>query len=191
MSGLGLKFQTMGRGMSCPFHPVRLYGPAYTVACYPGATWAVEQALEEAPEGSVLVINGEGFSGAVLMGGLMSLRAARRGLAGAVIDGAIRDLPEIRERRWPMFATAVSPRGGTHDQIGGAGQPVSCAGVVVHPGDHVIGDDDGVVVVPAARWEEVLQQTRLIEKKEAFLTERLMANQSLGQAVAEWKQHAG
>src|ERR1051325_530621 len=100
MSQLGLKFQTMHTRVRPVFTPIHLHGPAYTVQCYPGATWAVEEAIEKARRGEVLVINGENHDSAVLMGELMSARAAKRGLAGAIIDGAVRDTVHLRAARW-------------------------------------------------------------------------------------------
>src|SRR5262245_5709821 len=126
MGQLGLKFQTMHSRIRPVFQPIRLHGPAYTVQCYPGATWAVEEAIERAKPGGVLIVNGENYAGAVLMGELMSGRAAERGIAGAVIDGAVRDMVALRKARWPMFASHVTPRAGTFDKLGQQQVVVSC-----------------------------------------------------------------
>ncbi|HWL51253.1 MAG TPA: RraA family protein [Chthoniobacteraceae bacterium] len=188
MRSLGLGTGAMAASMRPVFTPVRLYGPAYTVRCYAGATWALEEALELAPEGSVLVVDGGGFSKAVLMGGLMSLRAAQRGLAGAVIDGAVRDLPELRAAQWPVFSSSLTPAGGSSDPQGAWEVTVSCGGVSVSPGDHVVADDDGVVVVPAREWERVKETAYAIELKERFLEARLREGRPLGEAVRLWKE---
>ncbi len=184
---LGLKFQTMHSRIRPVFTPIRLTGPAYTVQCYPGATWAVEEAIENARPGDVLVVNGQNFDGAVLMGELMSGRAARRGLAGAVIDGAVRDTVALRKARWPMFASHITPRAGTFDKLGQQQVVITCGEVVVHPGDFIVGDDDGVVVIPAKRRHEVIDRARAIEKKERFIAAALRKGLSLSQAAAHWK----
>lgn len=183
---LGHPFQTLHSSIQPVFRPINVTGPAFTVRCYPGATWALEKALEEAPVGSVLVEDGGSYSGAVLMGGLMSLRARIRGLKGAVIDGAVRDWGDLVRAQWPIFAVSTIPRAGTHDAQGGWNIPVSCGGVVVHPGDWVVGDSDGVVAVPNAMWKEAVRQAGKIEAKEQFLEERLRAGSSLADAVSEW-----
>jgi 3-hexulose-6-phosphate synthase/6-phospho-3-hexuloisomerase len=120
------------------------------------------------------------------MGGLMSLRANKRGLAGAVIDGAVRDVAELRKARWPVFATAITPRAGTHDQQGAWNTPISCAGVVVSPGDWVVADDDGVVVVPQAIWDDAMAAAQAVERKEQFIAAALLAGDSLADAFAKW-----
>ncbi|MSR65045.1 MAG: RraA family protein [Verrucomicrobiae bacterium] len=105
MGQLGLKFQTMHSRVRPVFTPIYLSGHAYTVQCYPGATWAVEEAIEKAKPGEVLVVNGENYAGAVLMGELMSGRAAKRGIAGAVIDGAVRDTVT----QWKFASRKLNP----------------------------------------------------------------------------------
>ncbi len=188
---LGFPFQALRGSFRAPFSPVKLSGPAYTVRCYAGATWALEQAIEKAPEGSVLVVDGGGFREAVLMGGLMSLRARMRGIAGAVIDGAVRDTQELIAAAWPLFSTATTPRAGTTDAIGDLCVPISCGGVSVSPGDHVIGDDDGVVIIPSAQWEAALQTAIAIEEKERFIESKLMEGRSIPEAITLWKNRSG
>lgn len=187
LSKLGFKNQTMHARMR-PVSDFPLYGPAYTVHCYPGATWALEEAIEKACPGDILVVDGEGYTNAVLMGGLMSLRAHTRGIKGAVIDGAVRDVEEIRQLAFPVYATAVVPRGGVHAQVGKWGHPVSCAGVVVHPGDWVVADPDGVVVIPQDSLQEVLKTARRIEEKETSMASSLKTGMTLAEAVAYYEQ---
>ncbi|MFZ4778227.1 MAG: RraA family protein [Terrimicrobiaceae bacterium] len=182
----GLKSQTLHTRIR-PITGFPLQGPAYTVQCYPGATHAVEEALEKARPGDVLVVNGEGFVGAVLMGGLMSGRARQRRLAGAVVDGAVRDVAELRRMHWPVFAAGVTPSSGTFAQLGQQQAVVSCGDVVVHPGDMIVGDEDGVVVIPAHLLDEVLVLAWRVEDKEAYLTRALENGLSLPEAVAEWQ----
>jgi len=184
---MGHPFQTLRGNFRCPFPNAHLCGPAYPVRCYSGATWAVENAVEEAPAGSILIMDGGGYPHAVLMGGLLSLRAAQRGILGAVIDGAIRDLPDLIKEQWPVFATHHTPAGGTFAQMGDWGKPISCAGVCVQAGDFIIADDDGVVVIPSTLLEETRKQAQAIEEKERFLDQALREGRSLSEAVALWK----
>ncbi len=190
MRSLGYGTGAMNANMRPVFTPIRLHGPAYTVRCYAGATWALEEALELAPAGSVLVVDGGGFSDAVLMGGLMSLRAAQRGLAGAVIDGAVRDLRELQQAQWPIFSSSCTPAGGSSDPQGAWEITLSCGGVSVSPGDHLVADEDGVVVVPASEWELVRTTAFQIDLKERFLDARLREGKSLPEAVKLWKDQA-
>ena len=183
---LGLKFQTLHSRIR-PITGLPVRGPAFTVQCYPGANSAVEEALESASPGDVLVINGEAFSEAVLMGGLMSSRAKKRGLAGAVIDGSVRDVAELRELQWPVFAASVTPRAGTLANLGQLNVPVSCGDVVIRSGDMIAGDEDGVVAIPARELKKTLALAREIENKEFFIKAAIARGLSLQEASEEYK----
>src|SRR5437870_4096208 len=100
----GKAFQSMDAGMRPLHRSMRLAGPAFTVRCFPGATWALEQALEIASPGDVLVVDGAGYADAILMGGLMSTRASARGIQGAVVDAAVRDVEQIIALGFPVFS---------------------------------------------------------------------------------------
>ena len=186
MGLLGYKFQTLHNRIQ-PVTNVSVWGPAYTVQCYPGATYAVEEALEKASPGDVLVVDGEGYTGAVLMGGLMSGRARQRGLAGAIIDGAVRDVEELRKHRWPVYAAGITPRAGTFAQLGQLEIPVSCGNIIVQPGDMIAGDADGVVAIPAAILDQTLEAAWDIENKENYIAAALENGLSLPEAVQEYK----
>ena len=93
-----------------PLQPnMRVAGPAFTVRCFPGATWALEQALELATPGDVLIVDGGGYPDVILMGGLMSMRAQSRGLGGAILDAAVRDVDQIVSLGFPVFARHICP----------------------------------------------------------------------------------
>ena len=183
---LGLKFQTLHSRIR-PITGLPVRGPAFTVQCYPGANSTVEEALEAASPGDVLVINGEAFPEAVLMGGLMSSRAKQRGLAGAVIDGAVRDVAELRQLQWPVFAVGLTPRAGTIAKLGQLNVPVSCGDVVIRSGDMIAGDEDGIVAIPALEVERTLALAREIENKEAFIKGAIERGLSLQQAGGEYQ----
>ena len=142
----------------------RMAGPAFTVQLHTADILMVSKALAECPAGHVLVIDGHGERNTALWGGLTTLSALRKGLAGVAVDGAIRDLADIRASKLPVFARAAVPNAGGAQYAGKLQVPVACGGAVVHPGDWLVGDDDGVVVIPASRLEETLEKaTRIVE----------------------------
>lgn len=168
---LGTKHGTMDAGIKPVAEFLRTVGPAFTVKTYPGATHGSELALEQAEPGSVVVIDGEGFDRSVLWGGIFSARAVKKGLAGTVIDGAVRDIDDVRELHYPLFTRHVCPRAGTFDEQAEVQIPVTCGGTLVNPGDLIVGDMMGVVAVPRQRVEDVLPVAEQIREKE----ERMLA----------------
>lgn len=153
----------------------RMAGPAFTVQVHTADILMVSKALAECPEGHVLVIDGHGERNTALWGGLTTLSAWRKKLAGVVVEGAIRDLADIRGSRLPVFARAVVPNAGGGQYAGKLQVPVACGGVVVHPGDWVAGDDDGVVVIPAARLDETLEKAARIVAAEKRIARAIRA----------------
>jgi len=151
----------------------RVAGLAYTVDCYPGSIITCHKALGEVKPGQILVINGHGDPGGAMWGGLMSLEAVQRGVAGVVVDGAVRDVDTIRELGLPVFARHITPCVGSNRTVGSTGDPIVCGGVIVRTGDLIIADDDGVVVVPEERMEEVLQRIAAIVEKEKGIAEKV------------------
>lgn len=148
----------------------KLLGRAFTVRAYPGSILTVHKALVEASAGDVLVVDGEGDSGAgALMGEIMAFECQVKGYAGAVIDGAVRDVPGLVEQGFPIFARAATPRVGTNRRLGQTQVPVSCGGVVVRPGELVMGDDNGVVVIPRHREEGLVAALEALMAKEERL----------------------
>jgi len=153
-------------------------GPAFTVLCYPGSIITVHKALAEAKAGDMLVVAGDGDDKGALLGELMSKACQAIGLAGAVIDGPVRDAAGIRELGFPVYARSVTPRVGTNRRVGRTQVPVACGDIVVHPGDWIFADDDGVVVVPAANVDTVLATAEAAEAKEQRIAERIKAGES-------------
>jgi regulator of RNase E activity RraA len=151
----------------------------------------VEEALESAAPGDVLVINGEAFTEAVMMGGLMCGRAKQRGLAGVIIDGAVRDVAELRKLQWPVFASGITPRAGTFAKLGQLKVPVCCGNVVIQPGDMVAGDEDGIVAIPARALGKALTLACEIEKRESFITEAIERGLSIPEAAKEYEIRQG
>ncbi|MGC9317395.1 MAG: RraA family protein [Armatimonadota bacterium] len=172
---MGHKERTMAARIK-PMDPqMRVFGPALPVHAYAGGTHACSLAIEAVEEGQVIVIDGGGYTEAVLWGEIFSHMAAVAGAAGAVIDGAVRDVEGVRELGFPLFAAAITPAAGTGDKLGEVGIPISCAGVVVSPGDFVYGDRLGVVVVPPGMAEEALEHCRGIAEKERQTLDELRA----------------
>lgn len=148
--------------MSARIRPIwrgaRLSGPAFTVRTPPGEHQAVRNAAEQAPPGSVIVIDAGGELERALWGDRMARLASERGIAGLVIDGAVRDVDGIEALAFPVFAAGCCPTPPNRDQPGGLRIEITCGGMRVRPGDIIYGDTDGVVVIPAERHHEVLSR---------------------------------
>ncbi len=153
----------------------KMAGPAFTVQVHTADILMVSKALAECPAGHVLVIDGHGEKNTALWGGLTTMSALRKEMAGVVVDGAIRDLADIRASQLPVFARAVVPNAGGAQYVGKLQVPVACGGMVVHPGDWLVGDDDGVVVIPAARLEEALETATRIVQAEKRIAKAIQA----------------
>jgi 4-hydroxy-4-methyl-2-oxoglutarate aldolase len=138
----------------------RLAGPAFTTRTPPGEHRAVREAVERAPAGAVLVVDGGGDLRRALWGDRMAALALERGLAGLVVDGAVRDVEGIEAIGFPVFSAGVVPTPPGRELAGEVGVPVTCGGLEVRPGDWVYADRDGVVVVPHERHDEVVARLR-------------------------------
>lgn len=151
-----------------PFWPgAKIVGPALTVRCHVGDNLTLHKAIELIQPGDVIVADAGGYKETGGMWGeIMALAARKRGGAGIVIDGAVRDIPILREMNFPVFARTSSPGSTAKKTFGSIGRPVICGGVAVNPGDIILGDDDGVIIIPAARAEEVLKAGRERDQKE-------------------------
>ncbi|CAM5664024.1 RraA family protein [Streptomyces purpurascens] len=158
--------QVMDTGIRPLWNSPRVAGPAYTVRCEPGDNLMLHAAIYRAEPGSVIVVE-SGDVDYALAGGNVCAVAQRRGVAAFVVDGVIRDLGEVREAGFPVFSRGVIPIPGTKKKIGALGEPARVGGVLVHPGDIVVADEEGVVVTPAARREEILAAARTKLAKEA------------------------
>jgi RraA family protein len=143
----------------------RFYGTILPVLTREGDNLAIHRALDEAVPGDVLVINGNSEVNRSLFGDLLAEICLARGIAGVVIDGATRDVDEIEALNLPVFARAVNPAGPTKTGPGTVGTPVACGNVVCNPGDAIIGDRDGIIIV--SRDDLVPYATKIVEQ-EAF-----------------------
>lgn len=167
------KTGAMDHDMKCQSAHPRMAGPAATLRVHTADILMVGKAISSCPPGRVLVIDGQGELNTALWGILTTESARRKGLEGVVIDGAIRDSAAIRRSRFPVFARAVAPNAGGAEYLGEWDVPVQCAGTVVHPGDIIVGDEDGVVVVPAARIVPVLQLAERIRETEGKIQRQI------------------
>jgi len=147
---------------------VRLCGPAFTVQCHPGDNLMLHKAIERAQPGDILVASVQGYYEAGYWGGLMATSAVARKIGGLAIDGSIRDSAEIIQMGFPIFCRGFCIRGTTKTVLGLINHPILFGGVLVHPGDLILGDDDGMVVVGRMECEEVLKAS--IKRREAEKT---------------------
>jgi RraA family protein len=169
-------------GVAGGIHPVwagaRVAGPARTVLTRSGDNLRVHEALESVMPGEVLVIDGGGDTTRALVGELMAMRAVNAGAAGFVVDGAVRDRTALEAMRFPVFARGVSPAGPYKHGPGHLDRPVAIGGVVVAPGDLIIGDDDGLVVVPSADAPAVCARAEELAAAEEAKRQRYLKGRS-------------
>jgi RraA family protein len=169
-----------------PFHRIEgtMAGVALTVKVPCGDNRAIHQALEILSPGQVLVVDGGGDISRALMGDIMAAIAEKRGAVGVVVDGAIRDLATISKGAFPVFARAGFHRGPYKNGPGEINVPVCIGGMIVSPGDIVVGDHDGIVAFPASEAESLLQQCQLTEQKEAEMMAQITAGTYKGAYAA-------
>jgi len=141
-------------------------GPAVTVKLPTGGSAVILKAMELARAGDVIVVDGRGVVSASLWGGNRSLFAAQKKLAGVVVDGGMRDVAETRELDLPVFARAICPMAGASVGPGEVNFPVACGGVVVNPGDIIVADAEGIVVIPRVDAEDIYAAWRKIAERE-------------------------
>src|SRR5580698_2649321 len=145
---------------------VPLSGPALTVVCRPADNLYVHKALQLAQPGDIVVVATGGNTTSAVFGELMAQAAVAARVGGLIVDGAVRDVAALGRLRFPVFSRVVCPGGCDKEGPGEINVPVSCGGAVVQPGDVVVGDSDGVVVVPHAEAETVLRLVAEIEVRE-------------------------
>jgi 4-hydroxy-4-methyl-2-oxoglutarate aldolase len=153
-------------GLEPAWPAARALGPALTARGAPGDNLALHHAVAAAPPGAVIVLAVGGETATAHCGDILAAAARARGVAGIVLDGAIRDRAQLEALGVPVFHRGTSPRGPSKTGPGVLGVPVTLAEVTVHPGDLVCADADGVVVVPAGAAEAVLEAARELEERE-------------------------
>jgi 4-hydroxy-4-methyl-2-oxoglutarate aldolase len=166
----------------------RVAGPVFPVRCSPGDNLAIHVAVTRAPAGSVLVADMGGERDFGYWGEVLTTGAEARGIAGLVIDACVRDCDALAAHGFPVFSTGLALTGASKVQPGAIDRPVTAGDVAVEPGDWVVGDVDGVVIVPGAELDAVLAAGRTRAAKEAALFETLRAG---GTTVEEFGLDAG
>lgn len=171
IGALGHSIRPIYPGMKC-------CGSACTVRSHGGDNLMLHKAIYVAEPGDVIVHDGEDWLESNVWGEVMTTGALQRQIAGLVTSGVVRDIEGIHAKGFPVFAQGVSMKWAQKASLGTINHPIVCSGVAVHPGDIVVGDDDGVVVVPLERAEEVLEKSLEREEKERAMMEQLRAGKT-------------
>jgi 3-hexulose-6-phosphate synthase/6-phospho-3-hexuloisomerase len=170
------------RGIKPLFENIKLVGKAVTVQTFEGDWAKPVEATDVAKEGDVIVVYA-GSKEVAPWGELASWSCKQKGIAGFVIDGAVRDVDEIRRIRFPVFATCVVPNAGEPKGFGEINTEITCGGEEVRPGDWIIGDDNGVVVVPKERAYEIARRAKEVWKAEERVREEIKRGKTLSQVL--------
>jgi len=152
------------------FKRISVVGTAVTAKLPEGDLTLTRAAIEQLQPGDVLIVDWGGQSQAACWGEMTSLAAKMKGCVGVIVDGAVTDVVEIEDQQMPTFARAISALVGRRLETGAGGinVPVQCGGVSVHPGDLVVADDNGIVIIPPARAKEIAQRARAAEDRAPF-----------------------
>lgn len=174
----GADVKVMDFGIKPLHHRMKLAGPAYTVDTPPNANLSIHQAITMAPAGSVLVVNAKGNMTSGHIGDLMALACQVRGIVGVVMDGAIRDMEDIIQMGFPVFARGAVPHGNAALQ-GTINQPIQCGGIQVNPGDMIFGDASGVLAFSQTKAQAIYERAVFIANTELGFVQQLNEGKTL------------
>jgi 4-hydroxy-4-methyl-2-oxoglutarate aldolase len=160
-------------GLEPAWPATRLLGPAFTAQGAPGDNLALHHAVAQGSTGDVIVLAVGGERGRAHCGGMIASAARARGIAGIVVDGAVRDRAELEEIGLPVFHRGVSPLKPAKDGVARLGVPIEIDGVRIEPGDLIAADSDGIVVVPRAHADELLAAAAALENREREILARI------------------
>jgi 3-hexulose-6-phosphate synthase/6-phospho-3-hexuloisomerase len=181
------------KGAMRNIHPInigtKIVGTAITVQTFAGDWAKPVEAIDLAGPGNVLVIY-NGSNNVAPWGGLATLSCKNKGIEGVVVDGAVRDVDEIRALNYPIFSSAITPNAGEPKGMGEINAEITCGGQIVRPGDYIVGDDCGVVVVPKERAYEIARRAKEVEKMESRLYEEIRRGRTLSQVanLKKWEK---
>jgi 3-hexulose-6-phosphate synthase/6-phospho-3-hexuloisomerase len=169
---------------------VKLVGRAVTVQTFAGDWAKPVEAIDVANKGDVLVINNDGGTHVAPWGELATLSCVKKGIAGVVIDGAVRDVDDIRAMKYPLFAKAIVPNAGEPKGLGEINAEIQCCGQYVRPGDWIVGDESGVVVIPAERAYEIARRALEVRKNEERIREEIQRGSTLSEVtqLIKWEK---
>lgn len=171
----------MAASISALFSGARIAGPAVTARISPGQNAAIHRAIHHASPGHILVVEGRGNTTFGSFGDILATACQKKGLEGAVLDASVRDSAEIRKLGFPVFCVGTHPAAPNKTDPGDIDIDIRCGGVRVRPGDFVIGDDDGVVVVPGELAMTILEQVEDVARRE----EKILSELDSGRSTVE------